>query len=46
MATMFKYVENLGSLSRDRAAYTMQFDHYAPIPRADRDPPPAAAAYT
>ncbi|CDX52212.1 protein chain elongation factor EF-G, GTP-binding (fragment) [Mesorhizobium plurifarium] len=47
LATMFKYVENLRSMSRDRATYAMQFDHYAPVPRADRDPPPppAVAAY-
>jgi len=47
LATMFKYVNNLDSISRGRAAYTMQFDHYAPVPRPDRDPPPppAVAAY-
>ncbi|OHV61017.1 hypothetical protein LCM4577_15050 [Mesorhizobium sp. LCM 4577] len=47
LATMFKYVNNLDSLSQGRATYTMQFDHYAPVPRADRDPPPppAVAAY-
>ncbi|RWL46570.1 MAG: hypothetical protein EOR60_11745 [Mesorhizobium sp.] len=45
LATMFKYFDNLRSMSRDRATYTMQFDHYAPVPTADRDPPPAVAAY-
>jgi elongation factor G len=43
LATMFKYVENLRSMSRDSATYAMQFDHYAPVPRADRDPPPPPA---
>jgi elongation factor G len=45
LATMFKYVDNLHSMSHDCATYTMQFDHYAPVPTADRGPPPAVAAY-
>ncbi|TPJ56731.1 elongation factor G, partial [Mesorhizobium sp. B2-7-1] len=45
LATMFKYFDNLRSMSRDRATYTMQFDHYAPVPTAGRDPPPAVAAF-
>ncbi|TGQ03661.1 elongation factor G, partial [Mesorhizobium sp. M4B.F.Ca.ET.215.01.1.1] len=30
LANMFKYVDNLRSMSQGRAAYTMQFDHYEP----------------
>ncbi|TRD00774.1 hypothetical protein FJV76_19800 [Mesorhizobium sp. WSM4303] len=44
LANMFKYVDNLRSMSLDSAAYTMQFDHYAPVPMPDRDPPPPAVA--
>jgi translation elongation factor EF-G len=44
---MFKYVDNLRSMSQGRAAYTMQFDHYQPVPIPlrpdDRDPPAAMA---
>ncbi|MDF2374534.1 MAG: elongation factor G [Rhizobiaceae bacterium] len=32
LANMFKYVDNLRSMSQGRAQYTMQFDHYAPVP--------------
>ncbi|TRC90067.1 elongation factor G [Mesorhizobium sp. WSM4310] len=32
LANMFKYVDNLRSMSQGRAAYTMQFDHYEPVP--------------
>ena len=32
LANMFKYVDNL--LSQGRAQYTMQFDHYEPVPTA------------
>lgn len=47
LVTMFKYVDILRLMSRDRATYTIQFDHYAPVPTAYRDPPPppAVAAY-
>ncbi|AEH89045.1 elongation factor G [Mesorhizobium sp. B283B1A] len=34
LANMFKYVDNLRSMSQGRAAYTMQFDHYEPVPTA------------
>ncbi|WP_075996183.1 elongation factor G [Salaquimonas pukyongi] len=34
LANMFKYVDNLRSMSQGRAQYTMQFDHYAPVPAA------------
>jgi len=45
LANMFKYVDNLRSMSQGRAAYAMQFDHYEPVPFPDnRDPPPAVAA--
>jgi elongation factor G len=41
MANMFGYVNDLRSMSRERATYTMQFDHYEQVPhwRGD-DPPP------
>jgi elongation factor G len=32
LANMFKYVDNLRSMSQGRAQYTMQFDHYEPVP--------------
>jgi elongation factor G len=32
LANMFKYVDNLRSMSQGRAQYTMTFDHYAPVP--------------
>jgi len=34
LMNMFKYVDNLRSMSQGRAQYTMQFDHYAPVPSA------------
>ncbi len=34
LANMFKYVDNLRSMSQGRAQYTMQFDHYDPVPTA------------
>jgi elongation factor G len=33
LANMFGYVNNLRSTTQGRAAYTMQFDHYAEVPR-------------
>ncbi len=33
LANMFGYVNNLRSFSQGRASYTMQFDHYAEVPR-------------
>ena len=34
LATMFGYVSMLRSLTQGRATYTMQFDHYEPVPPA------------
>jgi len=34
LANMFSYVNNLRSMSQGRATYTMQFDHYAEVPKA------------
>ncbi|EKF39991.1 elongation factor G [Nitratireductor indicus] len=34
LANMFKYVDSLRSMSQGRAQYTMQFDHYEPVPSA------------
>jgi elongation factor G len=34
LANMFKYVDNLRTMSQGRAQYTMQFDHYEPVPTA------------
>jgi elongation factor G len=34
LANMFSYVNNLRSFSQGRATFTMQFDHYAEVPRA------------
>lgn len=31
---MFGYVNSLRSMSQGRAQYTMQFDHYEPVPTA------------
>jgi len=33
LANMFGYVNTLRSMSQGRASYTMQFDHYAEVPR-------------
>ena len=32
LASMFGYINNLRSMSQGRAQYTMQFDHYMPVP--------------
>jgi elongation factor G len=32
LANMFGYVNTLRSMSQGRAQYTMQFDHYEPVP--------------
>ena len=37
LANMFGYVSNLRSMSQGRATFTMQFDHYAEVPRAVAD---------
>ena len=34
LANMFGYVNQLRSMSQGRAQYTMQFDHYEPVPKA------------
>ena len=34
LANMFGYINNLRSMSQGRANYTMQFDHYDPVPAA------------
>ena len=34
LASMFGYVNSLRSLTQGRATYTMQFDHYDPVPEA------------
>lgn len=36
---MFGYVNDVRSMSQDRATVTMQFDHYAPAPPPENDPP-------
>jgi elongation factor G len=33
LANMFGYVSQLRSMSQGRASYTMQFEHYADVPR-------------
>lgn len=33
LSSMFGYVNNLRSMSQGRAQYTMQFDHYDPVPQ-------------
>ena len=37
LANMFKYVDNLRSMSQGRAQYTMHFDHYEKVPQAVAD---------
>ncbi|MCW2237452.1 elongation factor G [Azospirillum canadense] len=37
LANMFGYVNTLRSMSQGRAQYTMQFDHYEPVPQAIAD---------
>ncbi len=39
LANMFSYFNNLRSMSEGRATFTMQFDHYAVVPRDDDSPP-------
>jgi len=34
LSSMFGYINNLRSMSQGRANYTMQFDHYDPVPAA------------
>ena len=35
LANMFGYVNSIRSMTQGRAVYTMQFDHYAPVPKGD-----------
>ena len=42
LMNMFGYVNNLRSMSQGRATFTMQFDHYAPAPVPEDDPPSSA----
>ena len=37
LANMFGYVSQLRSMSQGRAQFTMQFDHYAPVPPAEAE---------
>jgi elongation factor G len=37
LANMFGYVNTLRSMTQGRAQYTMQFDHYEPVPQAIAD---------
>ena len=37
LANMFGYVNTLRSMSQGRAQYTMQFDHYAQVPKAEAE---------
>jgi elongation factor G len=39
LINMFGYVNNLRSMSLGHATFTMQFDHYAPVPVPEDDPP-------
>ncbi|MBH5367541.1 hypothetical protein HZZ16_05340 [Bradyrhizobium sp. CNPSo 4016] len=39
LMNMFGYVNDVRSMSQDRATVTMQFDHYAPAPSPENDPP-------
>jgi elongation factor G len=39
LSNMLGYAETLRVLSQGRAAFSMQFDHYAPVPLPDDDPP-------
>ena len=34
LANMFGYVSQLRSFSQGRAQFTMQYDHYEPVPQA------------
>jgi len=39
LANMFGYANSLRLMSQDRATFAMQFDHYAPVPLPEDDPP-------
>jgi elongation factor G len=34
LANMFGYINTLRSMSQGRAQYSMQYDHYEPVPAA------------
>jgi elongation factor G len=44
LANMFGYVNTLRSMTQRRAAHTMTFDHYAPVPMPPDDDDPFAPA--
>jgi elongation factor G len=37
LSEMFGYISQLRSMSKGRASFTMQFDHYEPVPRSVAD---------
>jgi elongation factor G len=39
LMNMFGYVNSLRSMTQGRATFTMQFEHYAPVPLPDDEPP-------
>jgi len=39
LANMLGYVNTLRSMSQERATFTMQFNHCAPVPLSGADPP-------
>jgi elongation factor G len=39
LINMFGYADKLRSMSQGRAAFTLQFDRYAPVPLPEDDPP-------
>jgi elongation factor G len=48
LANMSGYVDTLHAMSQGSATFAMQFDHYAPAPWPDGDPPsrPATGMHT
>jgi elongation factor G len=39
LANLFGYADDLRSLSKGQATYSLQFDHYSQVPWSDDDPP-------
>ena len=39
LSRMFGYANDLRAMSQGRATFTMEFDHYAPAPSPEHDPP-------